>query len=71
MGGGGQEKKTLFLTFDYMALSVTLTFELQTWVLHPIHRLMMVNSFAKSFQNLSRNGKVMDWTIKKDPIFDL
>ena len=48
-----------------------LTLELQTWVFCATHRLMMVNISAKLYQNPSRNGKVMDQTRKKDPIFSL
>ena len=54
--------------FDLWLLSVTLALELQTWVLWSSHPLMMVNIFAKSFQNSSRNGKVIDW-MKKRPYF--
>ena len=34
------------------------------------HRVLMINISVKSFQNLSRNGKVMDWHEKKYPICD-
>ena len=40
-------------------------------VLATTHRLIKVNIFAISFQNLSWNGQVMNWTRKKYPIFDL
>ena len=38
--------------FDLWPLSVTLTLELQTWILCATHHLMMVNISAKSFQTL-------------------
>ena len=54
-------------------LGVTLTLELQTWILFATHWLIKVIISAKFFFffNPSRNGKVIDRTRKKDPIFNL
>ena len=45
-----------------MTLSVTLTFDPQTWVLYATHRPVMVNICAKLFLNPSVYGEVMAWT---------
>ena len=42
-----------------------MTLTLQAWVLRATHILIKVNISARSFQNPSRNGKVMDRTLKK------
>ena len=42
--------------------SVTLTFELQTWVLSATHCLNEIHIYVKLFQNPSINDKVMDRT---------
>ena len=56
--------------FDIYFLSVTLSLELQTWVFRATNRRMIVNISLKSFQNPSRNGKVMDRTRNQDSIFE-
>ena len=48
-----------------------LDLEVTDLVLRATYRLIIVNISAKSFQNPSRNGKIMDRTRKKDAIFDL
>ena len=55
--------------FYLWPLSVTFTLVLQTCVLHATHHLRIVNISAESFQNPSRNGKVMAGTKKKTLFF--
>ena len=45
-------------------LSVTLTFEQETWVLHMTHCLTVLHICAKFFENPSKDYKDMDWTRK-------
>ena len=59
------EKRPHFLPLT----SVTFTLVLQTCVLHATHHLRIVNISAESFQNPSRNGKVMAGTKKKTLFF--
>ena len=63
-----QEKDPIF---DIRPLSVTLSLELQTWVLHMTHCLLKVNISACHFKIHWRMAKLSTWHNKKDTIFNL
>jgi hypothetical protein len=44
--------------FDLQLLSVTLTFELEAWILRATHRPIMLNNIAKLFYNPSMHDEV-------------
>ena len=46
-------------TFSQMALSVTLTFDLKTWVFYVTHLLIMENICGKLYYNSHMNGQAI------------
>ena len=58
----GHDYQCTMLNFDLERLSVTLNFELETWVLRATHHHFLLNICAILFQNLSINDKHMDRT---------
>lgn len=55
--------------FEILLLSVTMTFEVQTWFLCTTQCHMLVNISAKKIQNSSKNNKVMEQTQKWTQFF--
>ena len=56
---------------DLQTPTVTLTFEVWTWVMHTTHCLIVINNWAKLFENQSIHLGVMLCTSFNKPIFDL
>ena len=58
-------------SFDLWPLSVTLTFDIELWVLFATHLLIIINILTKLYENLTITFEVMARTRQKLHVFEL